>query len=78
MGRDCFNLVDFLGGDWELDIGVLGWCGLGWDDLKFLESTSDYGVFVVMDVFEDDVCVVGGQESVMELLSNANNLYLVI
>ena len=33
MGRDCFDLVD------------LGWCGLGWDDLRFLEGTGDDGVF---------------------------------
>ena len=45
MGRDCFDLVD------------LGWCGLGWDDLRFLEGTGDDGVF------EGDVCVVGGQVS---------------
>ena len=59
MGRDCFDLVD------------LGWCGLGWDDLRFLEGTGDDGVF------EGDVCVVGGQVSGMEMLSKAENLFLV-
>ena len=58
-------------------MGDLGWCGLGWDDLRFLEGTGDDGVFVMMDLFEGDVCVVGGQVSGMELLSNAENLFLV-
>ena len=33
VGRDCFDFVDW------------GWCGLGWDDLRFLEGTGDDGVF---------------------------------
>ena len=40
-------------------IGDLGWCALLWDGLRFLEGTGDDGVFVVMDVFEGDGCVVG-------------------
>ena len=77
MGRDCCYLVDVLGGYWESDMEDLGWCGLGLDDLRLLEGTGDDGVFVVMDVFEGDVCVVGGQVYGKELLSNAENLFLV-
>ena len=38
MGRDCFELVDFLGGDWELDMG-----GLRRDRLGWLEMFGRYG-----------------------------------
>ena len=60
-----------------MDIGGFGWCDVGWDGLRFLDGTGDEGVCVVMEVFEGDGCVVGGQVSDMERLSNVENLFLV-